>query len=269
MPCIAIGTVSNISAVNDATILIRDMAGDAATTAASKVNPSEEQLSQIDKPADDNTWLDVPDMSAGNIKQQIKSTYSKQTPVTKDDLRGAAGNASENAHPSGSHDPADIAALAAQDQQQGTSSGVDTSSGAQAGIDTLRERASENVPDKTKDKSRANKERVKNYLSSKMPDERRNQTIWRLRKMVTEIQGHPDCKIGYTMFSSPTDDVSDQQAITTLLTLAETYAGHANTMGQRSTGTVKGAHEDNALKQAEADLKVCGRICQTERVHAD
>jgi hypothetical protein len=58
--------------VNDAVVLARDIAGDAATKAASKVNPSDEQLSQIDKPADDNTWHDTPDMSSGNIKNQIK-----------------------------------------------------------------------------------------------------------------------------------------------------------------------------------------------------
>ena len=53
-----------------------------------------------------------------------------------------------------------------------------------------------------------------------------------------------------------TDKVLDQQAITTLLNLAETYAGYANTVGQQSAGTVKGAHTDDALNLAEADLKV-------------
>lgn len=181
--------------MNDTTILIRDMAGDAAQKAANKVNPSEDQLAQIDKPADDNTWHDVPDMSAGNIKTQIKSTYSKNTPVTKGDLQDAAGNASENAHPSGSRDPADTAALASQDQQQGTSSGLDAKSGAQSGIATLKQRASDNVSDETKDQARMRRERTKNYLSSKMPEDRRDQTIWRLRKMVVEIQGHPDCML--------------------------------------------------------------------------
>jgi hypothetical protein len=188
--------------VNDVTILVRDMAGDAATKAANKVKPSEEQLSQIDRPADDNTWHDVPDMSSGNIKSQIKSTYSKQAPVTDGDLRDAAGNASENAHPSGSRDPTDIAALALQDQQQGTNSGIDAQSGLQAGAATLRQRASENIPEDTKEQARLHKERVRKYLSGKMPQERRDQTIWRLRKMVVECQGHPDCMICHPSFLS-------------------------------------------------------------------
>ena len=59
----------------------------------------------------------------------------------------------------------------------------------------------------------------------------------------------------------------DQQAIDTLLTLAETYVGHANTMGQQSTGTVREAHADEALKSAEADLKVCNIVLRLRVTH--
>jgi hypothetical protein len=50
---------------------------------------------------------------------------------------------------------------------------------------------------------------------------------------------------------------SDQQAIDTLLSLAETYGGHATNVTSQSKGTVKGAHDDNGLQSAEANLKVC------------
>ncbi|RDL35454.1 Uncharacterized protein BP5553_07385 [Venustampulla echinocandica] len=225
--------------LNDATVLIRDIAGDAATKAATKVNPSEEQLAQIDRPADDNTWHDAPNMSKGDLKNQVKSQFNKQTPLNKDDIRDAAGNAAQSAHPQGSRDPADAAAQAAWHHQQGESSGVDARAGVRSGTATLRQNASENVPDETKDRGREYKDRTKGYLESKMPEERRQQTIWRLKKMVIEVQGHPDY----------------QQAINTLLNLAETYAGHANTIGEQSTGAVKGAHSDSALKTAEYDLK--------------
>src|SRR3978361_522842 len=49
----------------------------------------------------------------------------------------------------------------------------------------------------------------------------------------------------------------DREAIDTLLSLAEEYGGHANTMTPQSTETVKGTHGDNSLKSAEANLKVC------------
>jgi hypothetical protein len=42
-----------------------------------------------------------------------------------------------------------------------------------------------------------------------------------------------------------------------LLSLAETYAGHASTITADSKGTLKGAREtDSNLQIAEADLKV-------------
>lgn len=225
-----------LCSVSDATVLLRDIAGDAASKAANKINPSEEQLSQVDKPADDNTWHDVPDVSKGNLKNQLKQA----SPISKKDVKDAAGDATQTAHPSGSRDPADAAHLAAADQQEGTSSGVDAGEGARSGINTLKDRANVNIDDNKKDLANAKKEQTKNYLKNKVPEERRDQTIYRLKKMVVEIQTHPDY----------------QQAINTLLELAETYSGHANNIAQQSAGTVKGAHTDDSLQLAEKDLKI-------------
>ncbi len=219
------------------------MAGDAAQKAANKVNPSDEALAQIDKPAADNTWHDTPDVSASGLKNQMKDTFNKNTPLATQDLRDAAGDATETAHPDGSRDPADVARQGARDQYYGNNSGVDAASGVQSGISTLKDRASNNIDDDTKDKIKdtknATQERTKNYLKQKMPEDRRDQTIWRLKKMVIEIQGHPDY----------------MSAVNTLLDLAETYAGHASNVTQQTAGTVKGAHADDALTRAEADLK--------------
>ncbi|RDW94751.1 hypothetical protein BP5796_00514 [Coleophoma crateriformis] len=229
--------------LNDATILIRDIAGDAATKAATKVKPSDEQLSQIDRPAAENTWHDTPDLSAGNLKTSIKNTVSKNSPLSKRDLQDAAGDASAAADPHDSRDPADAAQRTQQDQQYGTNSGVDAQAGAQVGIQSLKDQASENISEEDKEKARRKKEearaRTNEYMAKKMPEERREQTIWRLKKMVVEIQGHPDYL----------------RAVNTLLNLAETYAGHANTIGQAGVGSVKGVHTDDSLKLAEQDLK--------------
>lgn len=185
--------------MSDATILLRDIAGDAAQNAATRVNPSQDQLSQIDKPADDNTWHDTPDLSRGNLKNQVKSQYNQQKPFSRDEVKNAAGDATQSAHPSGSRDPADAANLAARDHQHGTDSGVDTYGGLKTGAQNLRDQASQNVPDETKDRAHEIEERTRNkskgYLKEKLPQERRDQTVYRLKKMVVEIQGHEDCKI--------------------------------------------------------------------------
>lgn len=195
--------------VNDATILIRDMAGDAAQKAATHVNPSEDQLGQIDHAAEDNTWHEVPDLSRKNIKSQLKSQYAKQRPFGRSDVDDTVGDATQAAHPTGERDPAN---LAEQDRE-----GVDSQSGAVAGAQTLTDRATANVPDetqeKTKESTRKFNAQAKDYLGRKMPKERREQTIWRLKKMVVEIQGHSDCmEIHSCLSNMNTDNMFNRSA---------------------------------------------------------
>jgi hypothetical protein len=183
--------------LDDAATLLRSIAGDAATKTAGKVQPSDEALAQIDEPAADNTWHDAPDLSAAKLKNQARSKYDANKPFGKKELDEAAQQASSAAHPEGSSDPAATAELAARDRQQGTASGVDAVSGADAAFDKLRNDASKNIPDDKKDQARDYRARTQEYFKGKMPQERREQTIWRLKKMVVEIQGHQDCKLSH------------------------------------------------------------------------
>ena len=109
-------------------------------------------------------------------------------------MKGAAGDAAQNAHPSGARDPADAAGLAAQEQHYDQDQGVDAQGGAKQGLSNLRGTASENVPEETKEKARDARNRTADYMKGKMPKERREQSIWRLKKMIVEIQGHQDCE---------------------------------------------------------------------------
>lgn len=216
-------TITNLLTVNDASILLRDIAGDAATNAAGKVRPSEDRLAQIDRPADDNTWHDAPDFSKQNIKSQIQKNYKGDDP--HQDAQQVAANATTAA------------------QNTSTDSGVNVGAGIDAAKQTAQERTGVTDQEAAEAKEAANKRAAEyraktlDYLKKKVPQERREQTIWRLKKMILECQQHPDY----------------QEAITTLLDLAEQYGGHANTLAQGGTGTVKGAR--SSLAQAEADLK--------------
>ena len=181
--------------VNDATVLLRDIAGDAAQKTATKINPSEDALAQIDHPAEDNTWHDVPNLSPAQLKAQAKNQYNANKPFGKDDLKNAAGDAAGSA--TGTRDPAEAGNIAAN---QG-SEGIDARGGANSAIDNLREKASANVPEDSKDRAREQRDqtrdyqnRTKGYLQGKVPKERRDQTIYRLKKMIIEIQSHSDCK---------------------------------------------------------------------------
>ncbi|KAF1921563.1 hypothetical protein BDU57DRAFT_510437 [Ampelomyces quisqualis] len=217
--------------LSDATVLLRDIAGDAAQNTANKVKPSDDQLNQIDRPADDNTWHDTPHLSKEKLRAQAKQSL----PFGKGDAKQAAGDVNQAAHPDGSRDPRDTAQLGAHEGQTGQSTGLN----AQAAVNVAKEKVDQNVSEEDKDKARARRDQLNNYLKGKMPEERRDQTIWRLKKMVVEIQGHQDY----------------QRAIETLLRLAEQYGGHTRNVTQQATGTVKGAHQDDALQTAETDLK--------------
>ncbi|EXJ84141.1 hypothetical protein A1O3_04808 [Capronia epimyces CBS 606.96] len=212
--------------LNDATVLLRDIAGDAAQSAANRVNPSEDQLNQIDHPAEDNTWHDVPDLSKDKLKNQARSTFDKNKPFDREQAQQAAQQGANTAK-----------AQNTDDSREAGAAGLQTTAA------NLKEQARTNIPDERQEDARkakdAAKEHSKNYLNKKLPKERRDQTIWRLKKMIVEIQGHPDY----------------QEAIGTLLSLAETYGGHAKNVKDQSHGTVKGAHGDDNLRRAETNLK--------------
>lgn len=159
--------------MSDATVLIRDIAGDAAQNAASTVKPDEEQLQKIDEPAPDNTWHDAPDLSKDNIKSQIQA----KSPIGKNDAKKAAGDVTQAAHPDGSRDPADAANLAQSEAQAGDKS---TSLDANAAAASAKQKVSENVDEDQKQKAREYREKTNEYFKKKVPKERREQTIYRL-----------------------------------------------------------------------------------------
>jgi len=218
--------------LSDATILLRDIAGDGAQKIANQVAPSEDELSQIDRPAEDNVWHDAPNLSKDNIKKQLLA----KSPLSKSDVKDIAGDATQAAHPSGSRDPADAANLAAE---RGADSGLNAQKGLSAGAQALKQKVSDNVDEDDKQQAREYRAQVKNYFKGKVPKDRREQVIFRLKKMIVEIQGHRDY----------------QQAVETLLRLAEEYTHHSRNVVAQGTGAVKDVHGQDTLQNAESDLK--------------
>jgi hypothetical protein len=220
--------------VSDASVLIRDIAGDAAVNTANVVKPNEDQLATLDKPAEDNTWHDAPDLSKEKITNQIKSAL----PIGKKDVDQAVGDASAAAHPDGSRDPNAVADQAQKDAKAGGQS-VDPAAGAKAAKDTLLSKVDDDKVEQAKQNAREYREKTREYFKGKFPKDRREQTIYRLKKMIVEIQGHSDYR----------------QAIDTLLRLAEEYAGHTKTITQQGTAAVQDTRSKSHLQQAETDLR--------------
>ncbi|KAF8450030.1 hypothetical protein BDZ91DRAFT_687019 [Kalaharituber pfeilii] len=225
--------------LNDAQILLRDIVGDAASRAAHRIGPTEEELAQMDRPAEENVWHDAPDLSKESIKNQFRQTVERHKLLQRDDVKQAAGQATQAADPADSRDPLDTAGRTAHDQRYGTESGVDARAGLRTGVETLRDRAHENIPDEHQERAKRQWGAARDIFNEKLHEDRRKQTIWRLKKMVVEIQGHRDY----------------ERAIDVLLELAETYRGHARTAVDEGRQQASSAREDDHLQRAETLLK--------------
>ncbi|KAJ6261970.1 hypothetical protein Dda_2771 [Drechslerella dactyloides] len=230
--------------ISDAMILLRDIASDAAQKAGGRIQPSAEELAQIDTPAEDNTWHEAPNMSRGALRERAKGAFNKNAPINTQDAQQAAENAAAAAHPEGGNrSPRALAEQVAREKQRDGVTRIDV----RAALDTARNHLEaskddekfQQQKDKVNETANQYKRRASDYLKGKMPQERRDQTIYRLKKMVVEIQGHEDY----------------QQAIDTLLYLAETYAGHTKNISQQTGDSIDSVHDNNHLKCAETLLR--------------
>ncbi|CEO60108.1 hypothetical protein PMG11_04749 [Penicillium brasilianum] len=179
--------------LSDAFVLIRDMAADASQKAANVVRPPEEQLAQIDEPAEENTWHEKPNISKEDIKQRVKKSKGEKDSATSPPIAET--------------------------------------------VDIRGDGASETPSERSRREKYG--QQAREYLSEKIPKERREQAIWRLKKMVIEIQGHADY----------------QQAIETLLSMAEKYAGHTKTATAQSGSAVRDVRSNDSVKTVEHNLR--------------
>ncbi|RSL57925.1 hypothetical protein CEP53_006310 [Fusarium sp. AF-6] len=227
--------------LQDSTILLRDMAGDAATNAAARVRPSDEQLRQIDEPAQDNVWHEAPNFSKDNFKQQAKGFYNGNPKQDAKDTAAAGLNAAvpqqgqQGTYTQVTDGPSTLAGAREVGQN------VDPQGGKSAAKQTFEDKLDGKVDPETKQnilqRNEEYRRRAREYFDKKMPQERKDQIIWRLKKMILECQQHEDYS----------------QAIQTLLHLAETYGKHGRTYGQGSADTAKEAR--SGFSAAEYDLR--------------
>jgi Family of unknown function (DUF5923) len=223
--------------LEDSTFLLRDILADGAAKATGTIRPDQDRLANIDEPAPDHQWHEEPP-TFGDIKDSLKSKVQAGQQQAQEHAEGVSRDAAQGA--TGQSDPGEAAGRAADEHANDTSrADVDQSAGASAAWESAKQRVSDAVPDEHKDKAQDSKERTKGYFKEKVPEERRNKTIFRLKKMVVEIQQHEDY----------------QEAIDTLLSLAEEYAGHAKSVAKDSHREAKRTAGDSNLQKAHRELK--------------
>ena len=128
-----------------------------------------------------------------------------------------------------------------QDNTATTDQSVDRVAGQNAAVTAAKQKIDQNLDPETKETIKKThdeyRRRTKEYLNKKMPQERKDQIIFRLKKMILECQQHSDYS----------------QAIQTLLKLAESYGSHGRSLGKDSAGTAKQARSN--FQVAEDDLR--------------
>ncbi|EPQ27081.1 uncharacterized protein PFL1_05365 [Pseudozyma flocculosa PF-1] len=191
----------------------RDMFADGAAKAAEVSRPHEEKLAQVDQPAPDNEFHD-----------EIPGALQKRKAEEK------AERAREAARTEGADHAQDVADTldpnASREQNQARLA------------DKANEKAnilSSKIPQKHKDNLREQADKTQDYLKEKFPKERRDQFIYRLKKVVIECQRHPDY----------------EDAIDYFMTLFEQYKGHASSVQNQATQSASQVRGEGNVATAE------------------
>lgn len=246
--------------MRDASTLLRDVASDISGEAASgvgkagnkageaggkaggklseyadKLRPSEDALASIDRPEADNVVVEAPDFekAKSKIPFQTKSEASEDGSTEKPTGKEYANNAKK-----------EYEAKAQEYKEQ------------------VHGRAEEY---KTQAHGKA-----KDYLAAKLPEERREIFIERLKKVIVEVQGREECGFLWQKFLFLLHFVvyrligflpTDYQAIDTLLYLAEHNIGQGREKVLKNAETAQGAARDvagnDSVKVILGNLRVC------------
>ncbi|KAG8804896.1 hypothetical protein FRC17_005846, partial [Serendipita sp. 399] len=103
------------------------------------------------------------------------------------------------------------------------------------------DKVSSKIPEKHKQRARDEAQRAKDFFNEEFPKERRDQFVWRMKKVVVECQSH----------------AAYQEAISWLLSTIEAYFKQAKGVGANQTKTTTGLFSnDPVLQQAWQELRV-------------
>ena len=192
------------------------MFADGAAKAAELTRPDEEKLAQVDQPTPDNEFHDdVPEALKKKNLEKATAAKKEASQAAKDHANDVANVVDPNATAEQNQ-----AAVAEQAKQK-----------AQA--------LSDKIPQKHKDLAKEHLDKSRDYLKEKFPKERRDQFIYRLKKVVVECQRHRDY----------------QDAMEYFLTTFEQYKGHASTVHDQAVGSAANVRSEANVATAETTFR--------------
>ncbi|TBU30300.1 hypothetical protein BD311DRAFT_236054 [Dichomitus squalens] len=229
--------------VNDFGVIGRDLLARGAEKVAQNARPSEDALREVDQPGPEHKFVTeggreigpnetpVPEFQIPGTDARIAHDPRSDDPTSgtkfkhgdevkpgdqalneaqqkKDEFEGQAQTEAQR-H---AQDLQERARVGEPPQDEGDVQ--ERKAGIQGKISGMKDSLLGRVPDEHKDRAREHKDRAKNFTEEYFPPERRDQFIYRLKKVVYECQSHDDY----------------QEAMTWLLNFVEEYVSHGRTI---------------------------------------
>ncbi|CCM07009.1 uncharacterized protein FIBRA_09328 [Fibroporia radiculosa] len=251
--------------VGDFGVIGRDLLARGASKAAEMARPDEERLRRVDEPGPDHKFISQGGKEVGPDETpipeaRIPGTSHRIAQDPREEFGQGATVRTEGGDVRRGGDIADDAQRRkdeftdrAQDEVQAQRDDVQENIQGDEGADTgtkksrlqnkmagMRDQITGRIPQEHRDKTQEHATRVKNFLSDEyFPQERRDQLIFRLKKVIIECQNHKDY----------------QESIRWLLDTADEYI----TQGRTAAGKGKQSHQqlgsDDNLQLAMRELR--------------
>lgn len=265
--------------LNDIGLVARDLFATGAAKVAEKARPDQQQLDQVDKPAPSGEWVgadgkrvgrdETPELeisgpgksgfrmnpkddpanasvvdptgntrSAGETYDKAQEARQKKNDLKQEAIGTAKSHAQDVAN---SNDPRGTLQNKAQYAQNQAGSAANQAQGEydQADKQGLKSRALNSIPDEHREKISDGLQQTREFLDDNFPEERRNQFIYRLKKVVVECQEHKDY----------------QDAMSFFLDKAEEYKGHAAHVASHGADSTEKVAQDSQYQDATRQFR--------------
>ncbi|KAF9534642.1 hypothetical protein CPB83DRAFT_755601 [Crepidotus variabilis] len=254
--------------LSDFSLIGRDLLARGAAKGADLVAPPEEKLRQVDQSAPADQFIteggrvagpgetpiletsipgtdktvkahphdDQPVLKHGSGHEQPLGEVRDQAQVKANELKAEANTQKDIAADKGRSHAADVA-----DSEQPDAVADEKKRGMMDKMRGLRSGLSERVPQEHKDNLNDHMDRSKRFFSEEyFPEERRDQFIFRGKKVIMECQKHDDY----------------QESVRWLLGFVEEYASHGRTLAGAGKDHAGGITDDHNIKRATTELRI-------------
>jgi len=257
--------------LSDFSIVGRDLLAKGAVKAAEVIRPDEERLQRVDHPAPEKQFITEGGRAAGPdetpvLEARVPGTDTTVSQHPRDDpgagttVRTGDGQVrngeqavhegretAQNLQAGGQERTTEEARAHGEDLRESVESAPTAEekkevakNGVKEKMMGIRDNLLDRLPQDKKDRVGEHYERSKHFLSEEyFPEERRDQFIYRGKKVIVECQQHEDY----------------QQSIRWLLGYLEEYAGHSRTVVQKGQESHRALTGDEALKAAFYELR--------------